>query len=256
MICPGAPPPGRGSVDLTMQTGPCSCDIKKEQRFTPVRGFLKKFLLVCAILVFAFQARTSPLAIMLLSAANLGSGRLPSDWQIKVNNGKPDLSVCNDPEAGPCLHLKSVKSSFSLERGVDVDAAQTPFLSWKWKVTQLPDRGDFRHSASDDQAAQVLVAFTDRRVLTYIWDSNAPKGLAQSSSSIPLVHIFAIVCQSGAAEANRWIAERNNIAADYERAFGRAVPHVRGVRLQINTQHTGSIAESYFGDVAFHSTSQ
>jgi hypothetical protein len=222
----------------------------------PVRGYLKKLLLVSAILVFAFQARTSQLAIMLLSAANLGGGRLPSDWNIKVNNGRPDVSVCNDAAEGPCVHLKSVRSSFSLERGLDVDPVQTPILSWKWKVGQLPDRGDFRRSATDDQAAQVLVAFADRRVLTYIWDSNAPKGLAQSSSSIPLVHIFAFVCQSGTVEANRWIAERHNIAADYERAFGRAVPHVKGVRLQINTQHTGSVADSYFGEVAFHSTLQ
>ena len=35
-------------------------------------------------------------------------------------------------------------------------------------------------------------------MLTYIWDTNAPKGVMQSASSIPLVHIFAMVCQSGA----------------------------------------------------------
>jgi len=216
---------------------------------------VKTVLLLGAILFAAIAARTSQLAIILLSAANLGSGHLPTDWSIKVNNGKPDVSVCNDPE-GACLHLKSAKSSFSVERGVDVDPARTPFLSWKWKVGQLPDRGDFRRSSTDDQAAQVLVAFADRRILTYIWDSNAPKGLAQTSSSIPLVHIFAIVCQSGAAEANRWISEKHNVAADYERGFGRAVPHVKGVRLQINTQHTGSVADSYFGEVAFHSALQ
>jgi len=192
---------------------------------------------------------------MLLSASNLGSGRLPSDWAIKVNTGRPDISVCADSE-GACVRLKSVKSSFSLERGLDVDPAQIPILSWKWKVGQLPERGDFRHSSTDDQAAQVLVAFADRRILSYIWDTNAPKGVAQSSGSIPLVHIFAIVCQSGAADANRWIAENHNVASDYERAFGRAVPHVKGVRLQINTQHTGSFAESYFGEVAFHSALQ
>ena len=73
---------------------------------------------------------------------------------------------------------------------------------------------------------------------------------------IPLVHIFAVVCQSGAAEANRWIAEKHNIAADYERAFGKAVPRVKGVRLQINSQHTGTVAESYFGEVAFHQRPQ
>jgi hypothetical protein len=28
------------------------------------------------------------------------------------------------------------------------------------------------------------------------------------------------------------------------------------LRIQINSQHTGSVAESYFGDVAFRSTPQ
>jgi hypothetical protein len=238
-----------------MQSGGCSCDSKKDPGDSLPRGRLKKLLLVCAILVCGFQARSSQFAVILLSASNLGAGRLPADWTIKVNSGKPNVSVCSDTE-GPCLHLRSVKSSFSVERGLDVDPTQTPLLSWRWKVAQLPEHGDFRHSATDDQAAQVLVAFSDRRVLTYIWDSTAPKGLAQSSSSIPLVHIFAVVCQSGAAEANRWIAEKHNVAADYERAFGRAVPHVKGVRLQINSQHTGSVAESYFGELAFHSAAQ
>lgn len=217
---------------------------------------MKKLLFVCAIVVFAFQARTSQLAIVLLSASNLGNGRIPADWTIKVNRGRPDVSVCNDPSDGPCLHLKSDKASFALERGVDVDPSQTPVLSWRWKVTQLPGGGDFRRASTDDQAAQVLVAFADRRVLTYIWDTSAPKGTAQSASSIPLVHIFATVCESGPAQANRWIEEKRNIAADYERAFGRTAPRVKGLRLQINSQHTGSVAESYFGDVAFRSSLQ
>jgi len=45
-------------------------------------------------------------------------------------------------------------------------------------------------------------------------------------------------------------------AADYERAFGRPAPRVKGLRLQINSQHTGTFAESYFGEVAFRSTPQ
>jgi hypothetical protein len=211
---------------------------------------LKKLLLICTIFVFAFQAHTSQFAIILLSGANLNGGRLPSDWTIKVNHGKPDVSVCQD-DTGSCVHLKSVKASFSLERGLDVDPTRTPVLSWRWKVTQLPPRGDFRRSSTDDQAAQVLVAFADRRVLTYIWDSNAPKGIAEKTGWIPLVQIFAKVVESGGADANRWIEERQNVAEDYERAFGRPAPRVKAVRLQINSQHTGSVAESYFGEVAF-----
>jgi len=215
---------------------------------------LKRLLLVGTIFVFVYQARISGSAIVLLSTANRAAGQLPSDWQIKVNHGRPEISVCKDGEAGePCLHLKSVKASFALERGVDVSPEKLPYLTWSWKVTRLPNGGDFRRASTDDQAAQVLVAFADRRVITYLWDSTAPKGAMQSSSEIPLVHIFAVVCQSGAAEANRWVDENHNVAADYQRAYGKTAPHVKGLRLQINSQHTGTVAESYFGEVAFRS---
>lgn len=215
---------------------------------------MKRLLLIGTILVFVYQARTSGSAVIVLNTANRVTGQLPSDWQIKVNHGRPEISVCNDGQGGePCLHLRSVKASFALERGVDVSPEQTPYLTWSWKVTRLPNGGDFRRASTDDQAAQVLVAFVDRRIITYLWDSTAPKGAMQSSSQIPLVHIFAVVCQSGAAEANRWVAENHNVAADYQRAYGKTAPHVKGLRLQINSQHTGTVAESYFGEVAFRS---
>jgi len=216
---------------------------------------LKKLSLFSAILVLILQAHTAPLAFIVLNTAGWDPGRLPSDWQVKVNHGRPDFSVCSD-SLGPCLHLRSVKASFGLERRVNIDAAEMPFLTWRWKVTRLPEGGDFRHPASDDQAAQVLVAFADRRILTYIWDTSAPKDTAQSASVIPLVHIFAIVCESGAAETAQWVSESRNLAADYQRAFGKPAPRVNGLRIQINSQHTGTVAESYFGEVVFRSAPQ
>jgi len=116
--------------------------------------------------------------------------------------------------------------------------------------------GDFRRSATDDQAAQVLVAFADRRILTYIWDSSAPKGVWQSASSIPLVRIFALVCRSGREELNQWLPETHNLGEDYRKVYGRPPVRVKGIRLQINSQHTGSSAESYFGDISFRSAQQ
>lgn len=213
---------------------------------------MKRYLLLGAILAFVLQAYTSPMATIVLNSASLSAGRLPSEWEIKVNHGRPDISVCSDDE-GPCVRLKSVKASFALERSVDVNTMETPYLSWRWKVTQLPAGGDFRHAGTDDQAAQVLVAFADRKVLTYIWDSSAPKGTTDYASNIPLVHVFAVVCESGNASANRWLSENRNVVADYEHAYGKPAPRVKGLRIQINSQHTGSVAESYFGEVAFRS---
>lgn len=213
---------------------------------------MKKLLFPVIALVFLFQARTSQLAFIVLDTASWTSGRTPSDWQVKVNHGTPNVSACSDAE-GSCLHLKSNRSSFALERAVDIDPSQMPYLTWRWKVTQLPPAGDFRRSSTDDQAAQLLVAFSDRKIVSYVWDSTAPKGLAQSTGFIPLLHVFAVVCESGAGDANRWISETQNFAADYRRAYGKPAPHVKGLRIQINSQHTGTSAESYFGEVAFRS---
>src|SRR5215471_7964370 len=121
-----------------------------------LRGRLRRFLLVFSFLVFLVQVHTAPTAFVALNTATWSAGRPPADWSIKVNHGKPDLSVCGDSDS--CLHLKSVKASFGLERKVDVDIAQLPWLSWKWKVTRLPADADFRHAWTDDQAAQVLLA--------------------------------------------------------------------------------------------------
>jgi len=219
-----------------------------------VGGELRKFLWIAAGLLVALAAKGGILAFLVFDATVAQPGRLPAGWRIKVTRGSPDVSVIQDPQ-GSVLRLRSRSASFGVERGFDIDPAQYPYLTWKWRVVQLPTGGDFRRARTDDQAAQVLLAFDDRRLLTYIWDSSAPKDTFQSASSLPLVHIFALVCRSGAADLNRWLAEAHNVAQDYRRAYGdRPVPHIRGIRLQINSQHTATSAESYFGEVAFRNS--
>ena len=215
---------------------------------------MQKLRLTCflIVLVLAHPVPSSPLAVILFNPRSWDQGQVPTEWRLKVNHGKPDFSISSDG-SGSSIRLRSVDSSFGLERGADVNPYETRYLTWSWKVTQLPARGDFRRIATDDQAAQLLVAFADRRVLAYIWDTSAPKGTEQSAGSTPLVRVFAIVCESGEAQASRWVQEARDVAADYERAYGKPVPRVKGLRLQINSQHTGTAAESYFGEVAFRS---
>jgi hypothetical protein len=203
----------------------------------------------------ATLAGSTQTALIVLSPLNWQPGRLPDGWQVKVNRGAPKIATVKEGN-GNYLDLKSHDSSYGLEHEVDVDPHEDPYLTWKWNVKQLPAGGDFRHSRSDDQAAQVLVAFADKRILSYIWDTTAPAGIMENASSIPLVHIYVVVCRSGGADLNRWLTESRNLAGDYEKAYGHPAPRVKGIRLQINTQHTGSSAESCFAEVAFRSTPQ
>jgi hypothetical protein len=117
----------------------------------------------------------------------------------------------------------------------------------------LPDGGDFRKSKTDDQAAQLFVAFNRTQAIVYLWDTSAPEGLMTDAPSPPFMSIKAVVVRSKGNRLGEWITETRNVLDDYKKFFGPAdkAPVVSGVRLQINTQHTQTAAESFFANVAF-----
>jgi len=133
---------------------------------------LKRLRFGVAALTACFCARTCQLALIVLSSAGRDVGGVPVGWQIKTNPGRPKISACQDEETA-CVDMKSVDSSFALERSVNIDPAEMPYLTWRWKVSRLPIGGDFRCAATDDQAAQVLVAFAD----SLFQSKNDPEGV-------------------------------------------------------------------------------
>ena len=83
-------------------------------------------LFFCYSAVFAFDGDAIvPPALVVLDTAKSSAGRFPDGWELKVNSGHPYVSTTKDGDA-VVLHFKSVKSSFSLEKGVDVDTAVCP----------------------------------------------------------------------------------------------------------------------------------
>ncbi len=183
------------------------------------------------------------------SSAAVGGG-VPAGWELKEKSGKADFAIVKDGDI-PAARFRSNDTSFSLQKEVKVDLKQYPVLTWKWKATKLPVGGDFRKSKTDDQAAQLFVAFTKTKSIVYIWDTSAPQDLMESTSPVPFMTVKVVVVRSGPTETGKWISESRNVYEDYKKMYGSEPPEVSGIRLQINSQHTGTSAESYFADVAF-----
>ena len=174
---------------------------------------------------------------------------VPQGWELSVHAGEADLQLVQD-EGKQALRMRSKQASFSLQKKIHVSLQATPLLVWDWKATELPKGGDFRHSGSDDQAAQLIIAFSSNRFLSYIWDSTAPKGMIASASAPLFKKIFAVVMQSGTQGLGTWITERRNLIDDYKQAYGEEPEVIEGVRIQTNSQHTQSRAESYWHSIA------
>ncbi len=211
--------------------------------------------LLIAILFLAGPVWAEDSVVIADFSHGLSADGVPAGWQLKEKSGRADFAVVKDSDIS-AARFRSANTSFSLQKEVHVDLKQFPVLTWKWKVTKLPEGGDFRKAKTDDEAAQLFVAFTKTKSIVYIWDTSAPQGLMQDTTPVPFMHIQVVVVQSGAAGTGTWITETRNVYEDYKKLFGEEPPPASGMRLQINSQHTRTSAESYFADVVFKKQSQ
>ncbi len=180
------------------------------------------------------------------------SQTVPQGWELVVIQGTPQVHLAQEGET-QVLRLRSEEASFGLQREVNTSLHETPILEWQWKVTQLPDGGDFRQRRTDDQAAQLVVAFSSRHFISYIWDSTAKPGTTGKGWAPPFSKLYAFVLRSGPTQLGTWITERRNLIEDYQRVFGEAPKSLRGIRIQINSQHTRSDAESSWKSIVLTS---
>jgi hypothetical protein len=179
----------------------------------------------------------------------------PVEWTTKEFVGRAFVELVRD-ENHLALRLRSEQTSFALYRDVIVDLREFPFLSWSWKVVQLPEGGDVRERARDDQAAQLYVIFPrwpsplrTSDVLGYVWDTRAPVGTRLTSTQAPNVKV--IVVASGTGQRGVWRLEQRPIAQDYIALFGRQPPRVGRVAVMIDTNDTRGAAEALVGDIVF-----
>jgi hypothetical protein len=215
----------------------------------PFHIFLRSLLFLMLLLSLSPAWGTQSLVVADFSL-DVDKEGVPQGWELKETKGDADFTVIKD---GPisALRLRSKDTSFALQRKVDVNPQDYPMISWKWKVTKLPEGGDCRDAKTDDQAAQLFLAFSNSNVISYLWDTTAPQGLIGGPWSYPFVTVKAIVLRSGHSEAGKWITETRNAYDDYKKLFGDDPPQIAAVRIQINSQHTDTSGESFFADVMF-----
>ncbi|OGK94291.1 MAG: hypothetical protein A2W08_14695 [Candidatus Rokubacteria bacterium RBG_16_73_20] len=187
----------------------------------------------------------------------LGARGIPAGWQGQSwGSPKYEFTVV-DNDGHRVLHLRSQGEGSTISKDIKgkVDLKQTPILEWSWKVVVLPKGGDSRRKATDDQAAQVYVAWprfpeaVRSRIIGYVWDTTAPLGLVVPSEKTGTVTY--IIVRSGTADLGRWVTERRNVVEDFRRIYGEAPEAPGAVSIAIDSNDTTSSAESFMGSIVF-----
>jgi Protein of unknown function (DUF3047) len=187
----------------------------------------------------------------------LGTRGIPGEWRGQTW-GKPtyDLEIVAD-DGQPSLHLRSRGASSTIIRDLkgSIELKETPVLQWSWKIRALPAGGNACQKSTDDEAAQVYVAWLRppesirSRIIGYVWDSTTPRGTICKSEKMSTVTY--IVLRSGSDELGKWITERRDVAEDFRKIYGETPDNPSAVLLSIDSDDTGSSADSLIGPTLF-----
>jgi DUF3047 family protein len=210
-----------------------------------------------ALVMVATAAAADQVVIEDWSKARLGVRGIPAGWTGQ-SWGHPAYDLVVEQDNGRrVLHLRSRDegSTITKELGGRVKVARTPVLEWNWKVITLPTGGDSRHKDTDDQAAQVYVAWPRfpealrSRIIGYVWDTTAPAGtIVRSEKTATITYV---VVRSGSTDLGRWFTERRNVVEDFERIYGEKPDNPAAISVAIDSNDTHSTAEAYIGEIAF-----
>lgn len=202
------------------------------------------------------------------------TGAVPGAWQtVLLSSNKQPTEYTLVVDEGVVVLRASAKGSASiLAWRTDFDPRAFPMLSWRWKVTQPIAGADTRARRSEDSPARVMISFSgnpaslkasDRAagalaeaisghalpyaVLMYIWGAKVAPESTTVSALTSRIRMIAV--SSDEEGAGRWQSYRRNLAEDYRRVFGEEPGRVTAIELMTDTDNTGAVAETFYGDL-------
>jgi hypothetical protein len=186
---------------------------------------------------------------------DMNSEGLPAGWRLEKTPEANSKIVIEKEKEDRFVRMLSVNDGFGLRKEISFEIRRYPYLSWWWKGVRLPQGGDIRKRETDDQAGQIYVIFPrfpsliNSRSLGYVWDTQAPIGLAGTSTAYSKMKY--VILQSGERKLNQWIFETRNVFEDYKKYFQEDPPPAGAVLLYLNSQHTKTSAEICFAEIFF-----
>jgi hypothetical protein len=219
-------------------------------------------VVVAAVLVLASSVSAAFAARVVVedwTSQPLGAHGIPAGWtKYATPGGRPayDFTIVED-EGRRALRLHSRDDHSTIAKQVDVDLVATPILEWSWKVLELPSGADVRNRATSDLTGHLFVvwprvpAALRSRLIGYAWGTSEPAGSMLRSRKSGTITF--VILRSGAEGLGRWLTERRDVAADYQKIYGEPPDNPKAVAISVDTNDTHSAAAALIDTIAFTS---
>jgi Protein of unknown function (DUF3047) len=212
---------------------------------------------VCVLLLIGLAWAADRVVVEDWTDMPLGTKGIPPQWTGQ-QWGSPQYDFVTVEDDGKrALQIKSRGDGSTIAKDVKgkIDLKETPILQWSWKVVTLPKGANSCNKATDDQAAQIYVAWprfpeaVRSQIIGYVWDTTASVGTICKSQKTGTVTY--IVVRSGSADLGKWLAESRNVREDFRKVYGTEPDNPGAVSISTDSNDTHSVAEAFIGPIIF-----
>jgi hypothetical protein len=212
--------------------------------------------------------------LLVAGCATQPAGDAGDHWHPVPLPGKtPTLYAAEHKDGRPSTAAISDKSASMWRRRVHLPAPAVGEVRFSWWVQDLIVSANVAEASKADAPARVMFAFegdtsslpartralfdlaealTGERppyaTLVYVWDAKAPVGSVIVNPRTD--RIRKIVVESGAGNLGRWLSYERDVAADYQRAFGKAPGRLIGIAVMTDSDNTASTTEAHYGELS------
>lgn len=177
--------------------------------------------------------------------------------------------------ADGAIEVVSNDSVSTLYQPAEVDIAERPILTWRWRVDEPAPATDLSIKGTDDCALAVYVGFpfdpgqasfferlkrplveswvgddAPGRVLRYVFCGSHERGEVVESPYLGSAGVIRVL-RPADGPTGEWLEERADLAADYREAFGEEPPNPTQLAIQADTDNTHSASRAFIADLAF-----
>lgn len=223
----------------------------------------------------ATTALAQPTNLLVGPFSYLAAGGMPVGWeQMRFPSIAAETEYGLVSQQGRVvLEARSQTSASAALKRVSIDVERRPVIEWSWKTSPDCYVGDWSDPETDDFPLRLFVIFEPTGGMfsrlkrfgpgfrgdsvVYVPQS-VPAQTSDATSHVnPRIKVVPVEPATwggdGAVDGDGdgWVHHRRDVRADYRALFGREPDTVAGVAVMTDTDNSGTVCVSHFGDISF-----
>lgn len=206
------------------------------------------FIILFTIFIISFEKNIFSDTLLIDDFNNEKNFQFPSLWQPQNEKGN-DIYKISEENNNKFLRAVSKNDSINIGHEFDWDIKKYPFISWRWRIKELPKGADIKVSDKHDcPAVYVLIKNSFSllpKYIKYVWtdsEKSSTKFFFKKNRAI-------VVLRDKQDNLNEWYLEKRNVYEDYKFFYGEKEPVILGISILTDSNDTKTQSTSDYDDI-------